>query len=230
MGGVYIVVLAAMMIIGFNSLSEGANSTAAGIVWGRSTDATSILMTMPYTGDDNGSNTYTIDYKTCASITWTNWVTNAPHSPSPYTTAITGLINNQCYSIRATYSDSDGISGRNPQTIQISAGWDNTLLHNSNRFPGTTKWSGDWGTPTGQYNRIVCETCHTRTTDNIKRIKDTVITSPNSPAQRFPAETGGMAPVFLSVTAPNGFGDDTGDIRHHRNLRGMPQLYELSPV
>lgn len=210
MGGVYIVVLAAMMIIGVKSPSEGANSTAAGIVWGRSADATSIRLSMPYTGDDNANNTYTIDYKTCASGTWTNWVTNAPHSPSPYTTAITGLINNQCYSIRATYTDNDGISGRNPQTIQISAGWDSTLLHNSNRFPGTTKWSGDWGTPTGQYNRIVCETCHTRTTANIKRIKDTVITAPNSPAQRFPAETGGMAPVFQSVTAPDGFGDDTG--------------------
>lgn len=188
----------------------GANTTIAGTVTAEAEGTTAIRLFMPYAGDDNASNTYTVDYKTCAASTWTNWVTNAAHTASPYTTAISGLINNQCYTVRTTYADSDGISGSNPQTIQISAGWDLTLLHNSNRFPGTTKWSGDWGTPTGQYGQIDCETCHTRSTANIKRVKDSVITAPNSPAQRFSAETEGKAPVFQSTTTPNGFGDDTG--------------------
>ncbi|MBI5848802.1 MAG: CxxxxCH/CxxCH domain-containing protein, partial [Nitrospirae bacterium] len=205
--------------VSMTASAYGANTTTAGTVAAKAEGATSIQVSMPYAGDDNASNTYTIDYKTCVAGTWTNWVTNASHRASPYTAAITGLTENQCYTVRATYADSDGINGTNPQTIQISAGWDNTMLHNSNRFPGTAKWSGDWGTPTtGQYGQIVCATCHTRTTDNIKRVKDTVITAPNSPTHSFPAEAGGLAPEFQSTTAPRGFGDDGGGHASSRKI------------
>ncbi|MBI5848688.1 MAG: CxxxxCH/CxxCH domain-containing protein [Nitrospirae bacterium] len=206
----YIELLAAFIVIGTCSPSEAANQTQAGTISACAADETSILVRMPYRGDDNVNNTYTVEYKACNEESFTPW-SSAAHTVSPYSTTIFGLSPNTCYSIRATYNDPDGITGTAIQTIKISSTWDNTMLHNSNRFPNTTKWSGVWGTQgTGQYGQIVCATCHTRTTANIKRVKDTVIVAPDTPAHSFPAQAGGLGPDFLSTIAPRGFGDDTG--------------------
>jgi len=47
------------------------------------------------------------------------------------------------------------------------------MLHNSNRFPGTTKHGGNWGTDTGYAGGILCSTCHEKApvNGNIKRVK-----------------------------------------------------------
>jgi parallel beta-helix repeat protein len=73
---------------------------------------------MPYTNDDNANNTYTVDYKLSSEPTiWTNWVTGAAHTASPYTTTIAGLTGGETYDVRCTYNDVDGVNGTNPQTI-----------------------------------------------------------------------------------------------------------------
>ena len=133
---VCIAVLAAIMVFGLCSFSEAADATASGIISARAVDETSILLSMPYTGDDNGNNTYTVQYKPCTEGAYTPWITNAPHTSSPYKTTITGLATNTCYDIKTTYNDTDGVSGAVTQTIRITSTWDNTLLHNVNRFPG----------------------------------------------------------------------------------------------
>ena len=109
--------------------------------------------------------------------------------------------------------------------ISTDAWSESALIHNSNRFgtcsnaafSGTsqticetnggtwtpsTKWTGSWGVPAGQYGEFVCETCHEWGSDNIKN----VISRVTAPSGTFPGSTIN----FLSTTAPNGFGDDTG--------------------
>lgn len=95
----------------------GATTTAAGSATASAASATSIGVSMPYTDDGNTNNTYTVDYKLSAAGSWTNWVTAAAHSTSPYTTTITGLTSGQSYDVRMTYNDVDGVTGTNPQTV-----------------------------------------------------------------------------------------------------------------
>ena len=79
---------------------------------------TSIDISMPYTSDDNGDNTYTVEYKLSSSGTWLDWGTNPKaHSASPYTDTITGLTTGETYDVRLTYNDADGVSGTNPQDV-----------------------------------------------------------------------------------------------------------------
>ncbi len=95
-----------------------ANSTDARTATATVVNSTSILVSMPWLEDDNGNNTYTVDYKLSSEPTiWTNWVTAATHTTSPYQTTITGLTTDSSYDIRITFNDTDGITGTNPQTI-----------------------------------------------------------------------------------------------------------------
>jgi len=122
-----IAVLAVILILGLYSSSEAATATAPGVISAGAVDETSILLSVPYTGDDNGNNTYTVQYKTCAEGTYTAWITNSPHTISPYITTIMGLAANTCYDIKTTYNDPDGVSGSATQTLRITSTWDNTL-------------------------------------------------------------------------------------------------------
>lgn len=106
--------------------SAAVNSTTAGSASASRASATSISVSMPYTNDANGNNTYTVDYKLSSSATWSNWVTNATHSASPYATTITGLTTGETYDVRLTYNDADTVGGTNPQTVTNI-----TLLTNS---------------------------------------------------------------------------------------------------
>jgi hypothetical protein len=81
-------------------------------------DLTSIAVSMPYTDDDNGDNTYTVEYKLSSSETWLNWGTNPKaHIASPYTDTITGLTVDEIYDVRLTYNDADGVNGTNPRVV-----------------------------------------------------------------------------------------------------------------
>ncbi|HEC16626.1 MAG TPA: CSLREA domain-containing protein, partial [Sedimenticola sp.] len=103
------------------------NSTAAGSGSAVATSDTTIDVSMPYTGDGNSDNTYTVDYCVSSSCTWTNWVTGAAHTASPYSTTITGLTPGETYDVRLTYVDADGVSGTNPQTLSgVVMPWDST--------------------------------------------------------------------------------------------------------
>lgn len=198
------ILTAFVMGLTMTAKADAANSTNAGIVSAWASGTTSIKVKMTYTGDDNANNTYTIKWKLCTDGTYPPAnVINGAHTASPYIAEITGLTANTCYNIQGTYNDADGVSGVNPQTLKIYSTWDSTLLHNSNRFQGTTKWGGDWGTQTGQYGQFVCGTCHEPRALNIKGIKSTI----TAPSGSFP---GGTVNFNSTTNAPNNFGDDTG--------------------
>lgn len=95
------------------------NSTSAGTATVAAASSTSLSVSMPYTGDNDANNTYTVDYKLSTDSTWTNWVTTAPHAASPYVTTITGLQSGATYNVRMTYNDVDGVNGTNPQTATV---------------------------------------------------------------------------------------------------------------
>jgi predicted CxxxxCH...CXXCH cytochrome family protein len=188
--------------------AAAVNSTTAGTATATKASTTSILVTMPYTDDANGTSRYTVDYKLSSTGSWTNWVTNATHVASPYTTTITPLTNSETYDVRVTYLDAtDGVTGSAIQTISnislaASTFVDRNLLHNSNRFPGTSKWMGTWGIPGGQYGAFTCSTCHSQSTSNIKRINSTI----TAPSGTFPGSTVNFKSI---LTNANSFGDDT---------------------
>lgn len=181
------------------------NATTAGVVYASSIEESSILVSMPYTGDDNHNSAFTIRWKLCADSSYPSENTiSSGNASSPFTTTINGLAANTCYSIEATYDDPDAVAGKNPQVIRITSSWDDTLLHNVNRFRNTpVKWSsyGGWGLPDTRYGRFVCRTCHKPAVSNIKRVKSDV----TAPSGTFP----GSAVNFRSTwNTPYGFGDD----------------------
>ncbi len=94
-----------------------------------------------------------------------------------------------------------------------AAAADSPMLHNSNRFPATTKHGGAWGLPGTKYGEFDCSTCHARNTGNIKRVKKT-ITAPNSPTDKFPIEADATPPAggidFQDAReGSSDFGDDS---------------------
>ena len=93
------------------------NTTTVGVVTAVDGGNQTINVAVPYTDDDNNDSTYTVDYKLSSESPWTNWVTEAPNTPSPYLTTITGLIGEETYDVRVTYVDPDGVTGTNPQII-----------------------------------------------------------------------------------------------------------------
>ncbi len=166
----------------------------------------SITIDMPYTNDLNGNSTYKVEYKLSTDGAYTTLVSGGNHSASPYATAIAGLTPGATYNVRLTYQDADGVSGGSPAvqtfTTTTASVVPDSLLHDSNQFPGTTKWGGDWGTPTGQYGSMDCTVCHQSSADNIKGLRSVL----NPPSGTFPG--GGDSPVlFQNVTS---MGNDAG--------------------
>lgn len=93
------------------------NKIVVGIATAENNGNNSIDVIMPYTNDDNANSTYTIDYKLSSDNIWINWVAEAPNTPSPYINTIQNLIGGNLYDVRATYLDSEGVTGDNPQII-----------------------------------------------------------------------------------------------------------------
>jgi len=165
----------------------------------------SINIDMPYTNDLNGNSTYKVEYKLSTDGAYKTLVSGGNHSSSPYATAIAGLTPGATYNVRLTYQDADGVSGGSPAvqtfTVTTASVLADSLLHNSNQFPGTTKWGGNWGTDTGQYGSMNCTVCHQPSADNIKALRSVL----NPPAGAFPG--GADSPVvFQNVTS---MGNDT---------------------
>ncbi len=95
----------------------------------------------------------------------------------------------------------------NNVTTTLNVVANDPLLHNS-LSTGSTKWngSGGWGIVGGRYGEFVCETCHSKSTTNIKRI-DTAITAPSSPTLNFPG--GGTVAFTDARNGSSDFGDDS---------------------
>lgn len=136
---------------------------------------TNINYSMPYTDDPNSNNTYTVDYKLSSSGTWTNWVTAAAHTTSPYSGTITGLTPGSSYDVRMTYNDADGVNGTNPQIVTgivlplpTSAGAMSFPIVTSSAIQVQVAFTGDsnannscvikWGTVSGTYPNTITAT------------------------------------------------------------------------
>jgi hypothetical protein len=78
-----------------------------------------IAFSMPYNYDTNINNTYTVDYKISGAGTWTNFVTGAIHTASPFTGTLAGLLPDTNYDVQLTFVDANGISGTNPQLFTL---------------------------------------------------------------------------------------------------------------
>ncbi len=188
------------------------NGTTAGTATASVLSSTSLLVTMPYTDDYNGNNSYTVDFKLSASGTWTNVVTNATHTGSPYQVTINGLSANTSYDVRTTWSDPDGVGGANPQIvsgIQMPQPWANvSLLHNSINT-SSTKWSGvgGWGIAGAKYGAFDCITCHDPNTTNVSRIQ-TGITVPDTSKGNIPGGSGSPVTFLSKISTTVGFGND----------------------
>ena len=163
----------------------------------------SLYVSVPYTDDSDNDNTVLIEWG-LDLVDFSLGSQVVSHESSPYIYQITGLTNEIAYQVRVTYQDSDGFTGGTQVQVFNHVDpfpWsDDTMLHNSIRFPGTTKWGGDWGTPSGKYGGFTCETCHAMKTSNIKRIKEAI----SAPAGTFPGSQ-----VVFEETGAGGFGDDT---------------------
>lgn len=111
---------ASRSVIAVASLNPAAtNGTAAGAVTAVSTagSCNSITVTAPYTNDSNANNSLSYRYRTPTGTG--AWVgpTTRPHSPSPYSFAISPLTFGATYDVEVTYVDADGVTGTAVQTV-----------------------------------------------------------------------------------------------------------------
>ncbi|MCK5641918.1 MAG: hypothetical protein KAJ19_14035, partial [Gammaproteobacteria bacterium] len=77
----------------------------------------SILVTMPYSGDVNGNNTYSVSYQANCAGGYAPWVTAVDPEVTPSTT-IPNLAKGSCTDVEVTWNDTDGLIGTSPQTPQ----------------------------------------------------------------------------------------------------------------
>ncbi|TRO78690.1 CxxxxCH/CxxCH domain c-type cytochrome [Desulfuromonas acetexigens] len=201
-----------LLLLALPGASRADNATTAGPATatpGKATKvagAAKITVNIPYSGDANGDNTALIEWDEDGGD-WSSLLGSQAlaHSINPYNYEITGLDNAVSYQIRVTISDPDGGSN----LVQTLTGLKpyNRLLHNA-VSTGSGKWGGNWGLidENSRYGEISCSTCHTTSTGNIKRVKETV-TAANSPTHDFP----GSAVEFLDARDGSAhFGDDSG--------------------
>lgn len=94
--------------------------TSAGVAVATAFGGRSISISMPYSADQDGDNSYKVEYKPASDSAWTTWVANAMHVAGPYETTINGLTARATYDVRMTYVDPDGVTGTNPQTVRVT--------------------------------------------------------------------------------------------------------------
>ncbi|TLM65613.1 MAG: CxxxxCH/CxxCH domain-containing protein [Deltaproteobacteria bacterium] len=183
--------------------------------------APTVAVTTPPQGifADNGSVTYNVsitsnDQPGCAN---TSYALSAADSGAPkFTSALPAstnvLVPGGSQVVVLTVTEATALSGETTTTTitataaghpdgtaqvttSFGGNWvDSPLLHNSDRFPASTKWTaqGGWGKPGTKYGAINCDTCHAKKTGNIKRIRKTV-TAPD-PSAQFPLQADATPP------------------------------------
>jgi hypothetical protein len=197
-----------------SSLAQYKTDDSTQITQGATTDETSIVIWANVT--DSDSDNVNIEAEivlNASSFTGTPNCTIGDPVSAPGTAKVTcsNLADGSSYKwqVRAfdgrAYSSWVDYSGGNPDVQIVTLLSASPLLHNSTNT-GSSKWGGSWGEQGGQYGEFVCTTCHTDSTTNIKRIKQTIV-APNSPTNDFPGSS-------VTFTDPregsSNFGDDTG--------------------
>jgi len=182
--------------------------TAAGSASATGQDQ-SILVTAPYTGDANADNGLTVEWVLAGgSFASPLGTQSLPHAPTPFSYTITGLANGTAYDVQVTYSDPDGLTSGTAVQVISNVVPSNPLLHNSDNL-ASSYWAGNggWGLSGAKYGKFTCDTCHTTSTPNIKRIKQN-LTAPNGTDQ-FPIQAAGGSVSFTSTAdGSSDFGDD----------------------
>ncbi len=180
-----------------------------------------VRITMPYSGlNDDSSASVSVAYDL-------NGAAQTQVSTNPVIGTGPAIIDLGVFStgdaitnIVVTYTDTrwssaPGNAVQNLADITMVSWADNNLLHNSNRFPGTSKHGGDWGTLTGYAGGIVCATCHGKNTGNVKRVRATI----SYPDGSSMPGGGSIATVNLQslVDGSSDFGDDNTAPRSSSN-------------
>ena len=93
------------------------NATFAGTATVVTTSSSSIAVSMPYTYDNNGDNSYTVQYRITGTGTWVSWGTFL-HTASPFEDTITGLSEGRTYDVRLIYNDPDGVNEITDPAVQ----------------------------------------------------------------------------------------------------------------
>ena len=106
----------------FPNIALPVYATTAGTATAVAVSNQEMAITMPYTGDGNDNNSYTVAYKLTSESTWTN--VPGAHTASPYTItldqfaiALLNLVS--VYDVTMTYIDADGVSGNASQSTTI---------------------------------------------------------------------------------------------------------------
>jgi len=151
---------------------------------------------------------------------------NLGTAPTSYTAAAAGPVTLYAWARDAAGNVNNVFAG---QTCTITLAAPNPILHNSANLG--TKY-GTWGVAGGTYGEFVCTTCHNKSTNNVKRVVESI-----------PATIG--PPVVKPVIFNNmtGFGDDsvaratsfricevchTQTTAHQYNTANAPQSNDLS--
>jgi len=123
---------------------------------------------------------------------------NLASAPTSYAAASSGVK-----TLYAWARDAAGnVSNSASQTCVITlAGEGNPLIHNSASLGNKY---GIWGVAGGKYGEFVCTTCHNKSTNNVKRVADTITAPLGSWSS---SKTAGVAVIFNNMTA---FGNDAG--------------------
>jgi hypothetical protein len=93
------------------------NATTAGTATAVAASSSTIDFSMPYTGDENTNNNYTVEYCVTSSCSYVFFANPAANTVSPYSDTIGGLTAGETYNVRMTYNDTDGVNGTAEQTV-----------------------------------------------------------------------------------------------------------------
>lgn len=198
-------VTVSLLVFGFCSPALAGDETVASLVE-VAIGNNSLILTAPYTGDDNSNNTLNVEWG-YNGADFSLGVVTLSHGPSPYMYTITSLDCRRAYQIRVTYLDEN-----EPDPFQVVMGLtpNNKMMHNS-ISTGSEKWSSEsgWGVEGGKYGKFVCNTCHMRHANNIKRVCSS-LEAPNG-TDEFPIQHDGLMVEFTDMRDVSAdFGDDAG--------------------
>jgi predicted CxxxxCH...CXXCH cytochrome family protein len=100
----------------FTTPACGVNNTTVGTHTAAASSCKQITVTAYFTGDDNGNGATLVQYKRTADAVWSTGCA-ALTGPSPRQCIIPGLSASTSYDLRVDFTDADGVSGTDPQTI-----------------------------------------------------------------------------------------------------------------
>jgi predicted CxxxxCH...CXXCH cytochrome family protein len=150
-------------------------------------------------------------YSTTGNVALFTYTIEAVGVDSPWNSANYGTTGAETVTLVVSGIDPDcgGSALSDTNTITVDNTSINFIMHNSDTT-SSSKWQvdGGWGITDGKYGAFSCATCHTRTTTNIKRIKET-IEVPNG-TDNWPNASTQVTVVYTSaVDGASDMGDDT---------------------